>query len=79
MTFENKENLNIERELTEQEWEVIEDYTRRFGYPPRPDLSWGHCYVTDEEMLTYAREGLAHGEPVDWSKYFAPLPDGAVS
>ena len=39
MTFENKENLNIEREPTEQEWEVIEDYTRRFGYPPRPDLS----------------------------------------
>lgn len=79
MTAENKDELNTERELTEQEWEVIEDYTRRFGYPPRPDLSWGHCCVTDEEMLAYAREGLTQGAPIDWSKYFAPLPPGCDS
>lgn len=69
----------VERELTSAEWAEIEEYSKRFGYPPRPELSWGHCCVTDEEMLKYAREGLASGKPVDWSKYFAPLPDDAVS
>ena len=69
----------VERELSDAEWSEIEQYTKQFGYPPRPDLSWGHCCVTNEEMLSFAREGLTQGAPIDWSKYFAPLPDGAVS
>ena len=29
----------VERELTDAEWAVITNYTERFGYPQRPDLS----------------------------------------
>lgn len=66
-------------ELTEDEWGEIEEYQRTFNEPARPPLDYGHCCVTDDEMLAYAREGLAQGAPVDWSKYFAPLPPDCES
>lgn len=64
----------------EQIDKVFEEYVGRFGVPLQdPPLCWGHCNFSVEDIAQYGITALAEGKPIDWSRYLAPLPPGALS
>jgi hypothetical protein len=67
------------RELTRDEWAVVELYRTTFNEPSRPTLDYGHCRVEETQILGWARQGLAQGYPIKWEELFAPLAPGTRS
>ena len=59
--------------------EVSSLYERTFGKPLYIPLEFGHGAVDYIMLIRCARIALKEGKPIDWSRYCAPLPDGAVS
>jgi hypothetical protein len=59
--------------------EVSRAYERTFGEPLYIPLQFGHGAVDYVMLIRCARIALDEGQPIDWSRYCDPLPDGAVS
>ena len=64
------------RTMTDEE--VVQAYERKFGELYFP-LEFGHGAVDLEMLIRCARIALEEGKKINWSRYCAPLPDGAVS
>jgi hypothetical protein len=67
--------VNGPRPYTQQESELIEQYRAQFSEPPWPPFS----NYTEDEVVAWARQGLAQGHPIKWEELFAPLPLGTCS
>lgn len=65
------------RKLTDEQ--VIEQYQQRFGEPLYIPCQFGQGAVSYEMLMRCARIALTEGQAIDWSRYCAPLPDGADS
>ncbi len=59
--------------------QVYEQYRQRFAEPLYIPCQFGYGAVDGEMLMRCARIALDEGKPIDWSRYCAPLPDGAVS
>jgi hypothetical protein len=62
-------------DFAHKESELIEQYRAQFSEPPWPPFS-NH---TEDEVVAWARQGLAQGHPIKWEELFAPLPLGTCS
>jgi hypothetical protein len=60
--------------------ELFEAYRNQFGvYPSLPARDFGLVDVTVEELTDLCAQALEDGEPIDWAKHLAPIPDDAKS
>ena len=59
--------------------EVVQAYERTFTKLLFIPLDYGHGAVDYEMLIRCARIALEEGKAINWSRYCAPLPDGADS
>lgn len=76
MTKTTKTTKTSVAHMTDEQ--VVQAYEQRFGVLYFP-LEFGHGAVDLEMLIRCARIALEEGKKINWSRYCAPLPDGAVS